>query len=277
MNVAYRGVHVETLREAYLIRFANDLHATLFIDVMDLWKKVSRSNSEDIILQRFEKGANAYRVLGGSKGTITDMKRFEIFGPTIIGTNEELHKILDTRAVHITMLPSQKVFETDVTREIALPFKERLVAFRMRHYLEQLPVIEKPASGRLGDILLPIRQIIRLVRPDKEKQFMSLVQVIQQRRETERTISLDAMIISVIIGLRNIARAGHGVIGVKQITDSVNTAWDLSSGNLTPHKIGRKLLSLGFEKARMSNGNAGIIYNQPLINKLSSIYVLQAA
>ncbi len=278
VNVAYRGIHLETVKEAHLIRFSNVLHAIMFFDVMDLWKKVSRNTSEDILLQRFEKGAYTFRVFGGSNGSITDLTRFEIFGPTIIGTNEELHKILDTRAIHMTMTPSTKTFETDVTREIALPYKERLVSFRARHYKNELPMVTKLNPGRLGDILKPLHQIIMLVRPEKEKQFLKLVQEIQERKATDKMVSLEAMIVNVILRLRNHAHASHGVVGVKQITDSVNEAWDYSSGgNLTPQKIGRKLLSLGFQSARMSNGNAGILYQQTLIDKLSSIYALQAA
>ncbi len=54
--VAYRGVHVETLRESNLIRLATHWQTALFFDVMDLWKKAERNQSEDVILHRFERG-----------------------------------------------------------------------------------------------------------------------------------------------------------------------------------------------------------------------------
>src|SRR3990172_3587383 len=46
--VSYRGLHVISLREAYILRACHDLHATLFFDVMDLWEKAEKNNTEDI-------------------------------------------------------------------------------------------------------------------------------------------------------------------------------------------------------------------------------------
>jgi hypothetical protein len=61
--VARRGVHVESLRDAYLVRLANNFQATIFFDVMNLWKKTEKTGCEDIILGRFERGLVVPRVL----------------------------------------------------------------------------------------------------------------------------------------------------------------------------------------------------------------------
>src|SRR4030067_2586284 len=95
--IAYRGVHCVDLREANLFRFAQDLRATLFIDIMDLWKKAEKNGSEDILLLRCEKGAKATRVIYPEKGAFRDTVYDSVSGPTFIATNQPVHKILDTR------------------------------------------------------------------------------------------------------------------------------------------------------------------------------------
>lgn len=55
--ISFRGVHVVDLREANLFRFSQNLKATLFFDLMDLWKKAEKNGAEDILLLRYEKGA----------------------------------------------------------------------------------------------------------------------------------------------------------------------------------------------------------------------------
>ena len=131
--VAFRGIHVECLREAYIIRVTNDLHASIFFDVMDIWRKLEKYRSEDILLQRYEKGAIAPRVLYPEKGAHRDIVYYSIFGPTIVGTNRAIHKILDTRSIQTNMPETSKRFEQPVTPESALDLKERLVAFRAAH------------------------------------------------------------------------------------------------------------------------------------------------
>ena len=52
--VAYRGIHVESMRDAYIVRVAHDLHASIFFDVKDIWRKAEKNGSEDVLLHRFE-------------------------------------------------------------------------------------------------------------------------------------------------------------------------------------------------------------------------------
>lgn len=191
IHVAYRGIHVESLRDAYLVRVAHDLHASLFFDVKNIWRKAEKNGSEDILLHRFEKGAKVPRVLFPDRGAHRDIVYYSIFGPTIVGTNESVHRILETRAVPIKMPETSKRFENDVTPELSLSLKERLVAFRARHLGETFVNIPKPASGRLGDILKPLQQIIRLVKPEREIRFLELVKELEAERLIEKADSLE--------------------------------------------------------------------------------------
>jgi hypothetical protein len=154
------------------VRVAQDLGATLFFDVKDIWRKAEKQGTEDLLLGRFEKGQKVPRVLYPEKGPHRDIRYYSIFGPTAIASNAGFHYTLETRAVIINMPLSAKRFERNVTPEAALPLKERLVAFRARHLGEKLTETKKPASGRLGDILQPLLQMVMLVKPGGEGRFL---------------------------------------------------------------------------------------------------------
>jgi hypothetical protein len=108
---------------------------------MDLWKKVERGNVDDIMLHRFERGGKVPRILDPDKGPFKDTTWFDIYGPTIIATNKTINEILETRSIQIVMPETSRIFEDDVKELDALPFRERLVAFRARWIDQQLPTV----------------------------------------------------------------------------------------------------------------------------------------
>ncbi len=273
--VAYRGIHVESLREAYIFRVADNLNASIFFDVMNIWRKAEKQNSDDLLLHRFEKGATVPRVNFPDRGPHQDIVYYSIFGPTIIATNVGIHKILDTRAVSINMPDTEKRFEIDVKPDRALALKERLTAFRARRMNVPLPAIEKPAPGRLGDILKPLLQIITMVKPERCAAFKGLIKELRARRLTDKADSLEAAILTVIIGLRDDVIRGilpnTGILPIKVIADTFNEEVDDLKYRITYQKVGRRLDAMGFSKTRYENKSA-IIWDDEKINKLVESY-----
>jgi DNA primase catalytic core len=272
IHVAYRGIHVESLRDAYLVRVANDLHASLFFDVKDIWWKAEKNGSEDILLHRFERGAKVPRVLFPDRGAHKDIVYYSIFGPTIVSTNEGVHKILETRAVSINMPETSKRFENDVTPELSLPLRERLTAFRARHLGEAFVDIPKPAAGRLGDILKPLQQIIRLVKPEREESFLQLVKELEAERLIDKADSLEAQILVVVMGLED--QVEKGILPVKTITDKFNEEKS-EKAKITYQRVGRRLTAMGFKKARTSNGASAILWDEENIARMRESYGLE--
>lgn len=267
--VAFRGVHVESLRDAYLVRVAHDLHASLFFDVKDIWKKAEANGSEDILLHRFEKGAKVPRVLYPDRGPHQDIVYYSIFGPTIIGTNEGVDRILETRAIQINMPETNRQFQNDVLPELAIPLKERLLSFRARHLGMVLPDILKPAGGRLGDILRPLVQIIKLVRPEREKPFMELIKELEAGRLIEKADSLEAQILLTVLGLK--LEVEKGILPVKLITDTFNTGKP-ERYQYSYQRIGRRLTAMGFKKGKSGDGGAVVIWDSGLVDRVKTKY-----
>ena len=265
--VAYRGVTVESLREASLIRFSTHWRATLFFDVMELWKKAERHESQDLILHRFEKGTKVARVLHPEWGAHLDTEFFEPFGATVIGTNMNPHHILETRGITINMPETGRTFENDVTPELALPFKERLLAFRARYMDKPLPNVIKPVSGRLGDIIKPLVQVLLLVKADRKEAFLGFIKKLETGRRLEKAETLEAKVLRAVIALRD--RIRRGTLTNVEIADKVNEGKHfLSEDGFSYSRIRNKLMAMGFEIVRAGDGAAAIVYNMEYIERL---------
>lgn len=212
------------------------------------------------------------RVNCPEKGAHQDITYYAIFGATIIGTNEAIHRILETRAVNINMPETTRKFENTVTPQLALPLKTRLLAFRARHLHDDLPDMLKPAAGRLGDILKPLLQVIRLVRPQCEEEFFALVRELEMDRMVEKAESLEAQILSTLLSLKDAIE--HGVVSVKIITDRFNQGRP-EKAKITYQRVGRRLTAMGFKKARGNDGGAVILWDDDMIARLSGRYGLE--
>lgn len=264
---SYRGVHLITLREAHLLRLAQDLKATLFIDVMDLWKKADAAGSEDILLCRFERGAKVPRVLYPGKGKFRDTVYFSVYGPTAVATNEPVNEIFASRTIPVIMPESEREFEDDIKPEDGLPFSEQLVAFRGRWMDRNLPPVTKPCAGRLGDILKPLRQIVNAVCPD-EDWFLKLVKDLEIQRKHVGADSLDAQVVTAMVQARESIGNGHLLNEV--LLNALNEKRS-ERERITPQKLGKIIARLGFEKYS-SGQQRGFYWKDELVVRLSQRY-----
>ncbi|MCX5750816.1 MAG: CHC2 zinc finger domain-containing protein [Candidatus Saganbacteria bacterium] len=271
VNIAYRGVTLVTLGEANIFRLAQNCNASLFFDVMDIWKKAERAGAEDVLLGRYERGQIVSRVIYPEKGKFEDTKHFCVFGPTLIATNIEPHKILGTRAITITMPESKRQFENEVIPELSLPLKEKLVACRALYLNCVLDPIEKAANGRLGDILKPLHQIVRYFSPKNEEMFLMLVEKLTEKKLLAKAESIEAEILCAIRDLEPFVK--NTKVSVIEITDRVNLHRDDRS-KLNPKTVGRRLNSLGFDKGRTGNGSSAIIWDTVKLEGMLTSYGL---
>jgi hypothetical protein len=267
--VSYRGMRVESLREAYIFRIADCFQASIFFDVQDLWQKAEDNQSEDIFLNRFEKGMKVPRVLYPERGKFKDMVFFNVFGPTVIATNQSVDAILETRAITINMPDTTTIFENLVEEGKSLPLKERLVLFRARHLGKQLPDTENPAGGRLGEMLKPLLQVVRMVYPEKEVNLQNIIHFISSQRMIEKIQTIEAKILTVIITLRD--NVVNGVLPIKDITDTYNK-YKSKGTMITYQKMGRILPPMGFQTWFTSSGNSAIVYDEKNIGIMASKY-----
>lgn len=268
--VSRRGIWTETVREADIIRWGNDHKAALGFDVKDAPKKFERANCDDLILARFEKGSTSSRTLWPEKGAFKDTKTFNLFGPTIIATNRPVDDILESRSISIDMKPTSRVFNKPVVPEDALELKCKLVAWRIAHYKKDLVEREKPATGRLGDIITPLYSILLTFFPEKEKTFLKLLRKIALQKKDEATDSIEAKFIETVAGME--MQVNGGFLATSAISSKFNEGKNERLA-LSEDTIGKILKGLGFAKRRNA-GARGIYYDPALIAKLKFQYGL---
>jgi hypothetical protein len=247
---ARHGVHVPGLRESNLLRDAQDRQATLFLDLKDLWAKAEKQGCEDVLLARFERGLKVPRVLYPDRGPHADTVYYTVFGPTVIATNESIHRILDTRCVRLDMPLSVRTFP-DLTPAAARPLVELLTAWRAVMLRQSLASCDK-LPGRLGDILKPLRQVLLTVAPELAGKFDTIAERQDRRRKEEKAASTEAAIVRTIGA--SITAVEHGYLPIAVVLDALNGTRP-PEHQLTAKWLGTKIRALGFTVERVGHAN----------------------
>jgi hypothetical protein len=233
------------MRETNIFRYSGNLGATLFFDIMDLWKKTERNGSEDVLLLRYEKGAKVSRVLYPDKGAFQDTVFYSIGGPTIMASNTEIHKILGSRCITFAM-PNVPGDYENPTPELGLELKERLVAWRAKTIRMSLPEV-KPIdgiTGRLWDIMKPLFQICKVVAPERFELLAEVLRDIAGERIQEKKESFDGLLVQVLYELTSDSDAAHFDLSTADVTQRFNELWNGDKPKRTEW-TGRRLKALG--------------------------------
>lgn len=245
--LAFRGIHLSELREANILRYCEYLRSTLFFDIMDVWKKAERTGCGDLLLGRFEKGQKASRVLYPDKGAFKDMKHYDVYGPTIIASNEQLHKILDTRCLQIIM-PNLPGNYENPHPETALTLKARLTAWRAKNLSAQLPDMEplEGVSGRLWDISKSLFLINSLLDDVDCNLLKEAIVAISTERGESKQGSIEGRLVAVIKEITDeggLDRFADWYIRTSEILKKLNDDMP-DDKHYSPQWVGKKLKSM---------------------------------
>lgn len=277
--VAFRGIHLIELREAVIFRYSQHLRGTLFFDLMDVSKKAERSGCDDILLLRAEKGAKCCRVIHPERGAFNDTEYYDIYGPTIIASNEQLHKILNTRCLPIIM-PNRPGNYENPRPELALELKERLTAWRGKMLRKTFPTPPPPfpgITGRLWDIAYPLFLVGSYVNPGagQEVLYQAILEIAGERSETQRD-TIEGRLVAIIrewINEKDLGWLGEWEIKSSDILRKFNENRPAEK-HVTPQWIGRKLQSMSI-RSRKVQGYAEILLSERELQTLLDQYGLQ--
>ena len=265
LYVSRRGVRKASVSDAQIIREASDQGATIFFDMTNFWASIQKSGSEDVILSRFERGLKVARVLNPEKGAFEDMTYYNVFGPTIIASNDTIDQILGSRTISIVMKQSKKKFKKLVDEKKGKLLRDALVAFRLKYFNSELPNTDKIIDGRFGDIVKPLHQIVKFVRPELEKDFADIVIELNKKRQISKSGTIEGEIVQVILKVKD--NVYRNLLPVKMITDEMNKERS-EREKVTYSKIGRRLDIMGFQKGFLGNGASAIEWNEDLVESL---------
>jgi len=276
--ICYRGIHCVDLREANIFRFSERLQATLFLDIMDLWKKIERNDSQDSILLRNERGANVFRVNNPEKSPFDDMRSYKIFGATIVASNKDIHTILGTRCIPIDM-PNKPGYYENPSPDKAANIKARLIAWRARWLYKPLPEISviPEITGRLWDISKPLLQICSMLCPQRYNELVATITSIAESKKAEKSESFEAKIITIVNNLFNEAKdSGFPApisIGTSRVLQKINEGLK-NEFKISSQGFGRKLKAIGI-KTVIVGGYSKINIDEGKLRELMEQYGLK--
>lgn len=271
--IARRGLRKISITDAQILRDCTDLDATLAMDMMDLWKKIDKAGSEDVFLNRPEKGIDVSRVNRPEKGAFADTDYYTVFGPTLFATNEMVHEILETRAIPVIMTNSTKSFDTIITAQDGLMLKEKLTAWRASTMGDVWEPVKRIAKSRLGDITQPLYQVVKYVNPAREEAFIKTIKEIERKRTLEKADSISGQIIQAVSKLKG--NVEHGYLKSQLITNEFNKDKLNDREKVSSRKILNKLKTMGFESTMGSGGWMAIVWDDKKLEALQAEYGIE--
>ena len=275
---SFRGVVMNGIREAHIIRLAEDYSATIFIDLRAAWKKVVAEKCEDIILGRYEKGHQVMRVISPEKGAYADSRFFKAYGPTFLASNEPLDRILDTRCIPLIMGNHPAEYEKP-TEQKGLVWRERLVAWKAKTILQSLPAIEpvQGLKGRFWDISSTLLRICSLVFPEGYEALKTELQKIAQEKVEARRSSWEGTIAQHVLSFLNPSIIGSGsyLIKLADILNKINMSLP-NDRKISSQYLGLKLKNMSI-KTKHIQGHSHVIIDKSLIDNLREQYGLVTA
>jgi hypothetical protein len=247
-KLGWRGLYTETLNDAYIFRFADLFGGILGLDVYELVKKAQKRGSHDLLLGRFEQGVKVARVIAPDKGPFRDTLYFEVSGPTILATNEEIaaEDPLRSRCIKIAM-PEARGIYPNISDDDLKVLRARLLAWRARHLEVPLPDVEKPVAGRLGDLMQPLFAIAELLPREAKESLRTLTQDLEEERRDSEAETLAGRIVEAFHTLQE--EVAEGRLAVDRIREKVNEGVE-EKWHISPQRIGRELSALGIDRKK---------------------------
>lgn len=269
--LSYRGLVTETLNEAFLFRYSERFNGTICFDLYEISERAQGKDSYDLILSRYQRSSCAIRVDPNKYGTINDLDYYTLASPSFLCTNVEIpaHDPLRSRCLRIVM-PEKRGRYPDFTSDQLQDLKNRLLAFRTRHFDKDLPVVEKPTVGRLGDIMHPLLQVAQLLPAEASKALIKLTTELESERTDAEKETLAGLIVQALHELESEVVSGR--LPFDQIRNKVNEGVE-EKYHRSPQKIGRELSVLGIRKIK-SNGSTYIVWEPEVMREIFKRYSL---
>lgn len=268
-RLSYRGFYTETLNPAPLFRFADAWGGTICIDVYEITKLAKNRGSYDFLLVRWERGAKTPRVINLEKGAFEDVKYFSVSGPTIIATNVSIpnQDPLRSRCIQILMPEASSRYRNIQDAELN-PLKVRLLKFRAAYMGQPLPDVEKPANGRLGDLMQPLFAVAQYLPSDAQENLESLIESIKSERRAAEGDSLYGQIMQALYVWQIAGRAGK--LKVSRVTKTLNSERSENT-KLSAQKVGSAMATMGINR-RKSNGTMHVVWDDDTMQALFERY-----
>jgi hypothetical protein len=127
----------------------------------------------------------------------------------------------------------------------------------------------KPAASRLGDVLLPLAQIIARVAPDRSPGFLALARHLEAQRRDDRALSWEAAIVTALSELAD--EVSHGLLLIGPLAERVNEGRP-EQERLSNRRISDVVRLLGLVVRKAHGNKAAVVWDDAKIATLAGHY-----
>jgi hypothetical protein len=269
--LAKRGLCTVNLTGASIFRVSEVYQPTFIIDEVKLTGRDRDRDILELLNARFQRGRKVIRI-NPDKSGLDSIQEFDVFGATVICGLDELPETPRSRATVFVMEQNTRPVLETINPNRAGILRDRLCGFRARHISEEIPKAKRfVRDGRLGDAIEPLYQILNIVKPEKETDFINFFRKVENKKREETYDSFDAEVVQALLKCRSKVR--NGKIEVGDVTTAFNEGKS-ESEQLGGKTIGRVLTRLKLEKTRVAGGKTARFWNEERIERLCKKYGL---
>ncbi len=276
-ELAFRCNRITCPTEATIFREAEILKTSVVIDEIKLWGKDGNIEVARLIRPRYKRGLSVPRINLNKQGE-DQLEYFDVFGPTVICTDEKCPPGLESRSIIFIMAMNikQKV-EEELDLERAQRLRNKLTIFRAK-YLEKGPEKQEPiARRRLNEIMMPLYRTLMLVDPERKEEFKIIVEGLQSEKGEEQRETFEADLIKEVADFY--LETENILILTKDLTERINEDRP-ENRKFSPITVGMKMKRLGFKPGREERidgkkGLKGWKIDEKLLKKLEAQYEIE--
>jgi hypothetical protein len=267
-----RGLSTVNLTGAPIFRVSELYQPTFGIDEVKISGRDRDRDILELLNARFQRGRKVIRI-NTDKSGLDSIQEFDVFGATVLSGLDELPETPRSRAIVFIMEQNMRPVSKSLDSKRADVLRDRLCAFRGRYIEERMPQVERfTKDGRLGDAIEPLYQILKLVKPDIEPDFIKYFKKVERERKEELYDSFDAEVVRALLKCQD--KVDQGKILVSHVAENFNQG-KTESEQLSKRTIGRVLSRLGLKKTRTTGGIHARFWDEKRIERLCRKYGLK--
>jgi hypothetical protein len=146
-----------------------------------------------------------------------------------------------------------------------MDLKARLLVFRTLNMLRNLPAVEKPVAGRLGDLMQPLLAVAALLPNVASENLQALISDLENDRRQSEADSMAGRITQVLFDLQEEVRNGR--LPVQSVRETLNEDTPNDRFHLSPQRVGKELAAMGINRTKVG-GTMHIVWDEDLMAQL---------
>jgi hypothetical protein len=271
ISLSKRGLSTVNLTGAPIFRVSELYQPTFGIDEVKLSGRDRDRDILELLNARFQRGRKVIRINTDRSG-LDSIQEFDVFGATVLSGLDELPETPRSRALVYIMEQNIRPVARSFDSKGADILRDRLCAFRGRYIEEKMPQVDRfMKDGRLADAIEPLHQILKLVNPKIEPDFIEYFKKMEVERLEETYDSFDAEVVRALLKCRD--KIENAKVLVSDVAFAFNEGKP-EQDHLNIRTIGKVLTRLKLKKTRATDGKSAKFWEEKRVERLRQKYGL---